>query len=893
MTDRHNTASPVAGGASAVMPGRQAVAGQILRDKLLDRLEHAGNVRLILIRAAAGFGKSTLLQQYRERCVAAGMQVLWLDMETTDNDLTSFAGRLETGIRALDLGHAADGTDDGADAAESIHLLLEYLHCRERPFAILLDEFEAIQNPAVLSFVQQLLAALPAAGRLVIASRTTPAIGIGRIRARGQLLEIKPDALRFSMAETVAYLRDMHRLKLGDNEIARLYECTEGWAAALGLAVLSLHGRDDPAAFIESFSGSHLELASYLANDILAQQSRECRDFLLQTSVLRQLSAPLCDALTGRSDSRQMIEYLLHANLFLFPVDEEQRWFRYHTLFASFLADARELRFPGRAVALHQAAAQWHLAEGLPVQAIDHLLRAGDTREAAGALASHFPALFERGHTRLLLRWLEQIPVEQLDEQPGLVLVYAWVLTLARRYDEALQLVGRSASPVECDLIRCMVLAVTDQVEEAYELGLKLNDRVTPNEHFAYGTLANTLAYCMLATGRIDEARRLLSNAILHATQRGSGFMKGVSVSIEGNLDLIQGRLGSALARVQDLGLSHWGSAGGKLFGGKLALNVIRAVTLYESGQLDEVELLLSECQPYAQDSGPLNTPIVIHLLLARIAWSRGDRPAWQQCLLDLEQIGRNCGSSRILCSVWIERARVAALDGRLESAAQAMYQAERHGDWERPGTLFHSNDTDSLTIARLRLAIAQGQHALATEALSQAIDAAEGQRLLRRVLKLRLLLALALDGAGQEGKAFAVLGEALRFASHEGFVATFLEEGVRLADLLQRWGQSYRASASALGIAPRFLGELLRRVGTRGETGVRAVAGEGRDILTEREREVMLLAAEGCAIRDIAERMRLSLHTVKTHLRNINGKLGSHGRMEAIAIARSRGLLD
>ncbi|MNN34066.1 Response regulator protein VraR [compost metagenome] len=164
---------------------------------------------------------------------------------------------------------------------------------------------------------------------------------------------------------------------------------------------------------------------------------------------------------------------------------------------------------------------------------------------------------------------------------------------------------------------------------------------------------------------------------------------------------------------------------------------------------------------------------------------------------------------------------------------------------------------------------------------------------MLRRVLKLRLLLALALDGAGQEGKAFAVLGEALRFASHEGFVATFLEEGVRLADLLQRWGQSYRASASALGIAPRFLGELLRRVGTRGETGARAVAGEGRDILTEREREVMLLAAEGCAIRDIAERMRLSLHTVKTHLRNINGKLGSHGRMEAIAIARSRGLLD
>ncbi|MCY1436088.1 HTH-type transcriptional regulator MalT [compost metagenome] len=157
----------------------------------------------------------------------------------------------------------------------------------------------------------------------------------------------------------------------------------------------------------------------------------------------------------------------------------------------------------------------------------------------------------------------------------------------------------------------------------------------------------------------------------------------------------------------------------------------------------------------------------------------------------------------------------------------------------------------------------------------------------------MRLLLALALDGMGQESAAFAELGEALRFASHEGFLATFLEEGVRLAELLQRWARSHQAGASALGIVPRFLGDLLKRIGARGESGAQAGTGEARIILTEREREVMLLAAEGCALREIAERMSLSLHTVKTHLRNINGKLGSHGRMEAIAIARSRGLLD
>ncbi|MNZ57867.1 HTH-type transcriptional regulator MalT [compost metagenome] len=814
-------------------------------------------------------------------------------MDTADNDLSGFVARLEAGLHALDPAAAVEAAAAVGGASESIHLLLEQLSSRQQPFAILLDEFETIHSSSVLNLLQQVLAALPSCGRLVIASRTTPAIGLGRIRARGQLLEISPDALRFSVAETRMLLRDRYQLRLSESDIARLHGSTEGWVTALCLAALSLHGRHDPEAFIGSFSGSHMELASFLTHEILARQSEECRRFLLRTSVLKQLSAPLCDALTGRQDSQRMIEYLLQTNLFLFPLDEEQRWFRYHTLFASFLGEELARQHPGEAAELHRVAARWHLEHGSAEPAIEHLLRAGDIRAAAERLAEHFPSLFEGGRTRLLLRWLEQIPVDVLDEHAGLVLAYAWSLTLGRRYGEALRLVERSSSQLDGDLVRCMVLAVTDRVEEACELGLKLNGQITPSERFAYGTLANTLAYCLLSTGRVDESRRLLSQAISHTSQRGSGFMRGVAVTIESIIDLVQGRLGSSLVRLQNFGVQHWGDAGGKLFGGRLLRDVVRAVALYESDALDEAEALLSENLPYVQDSGPANAPIIIHLLLARIAWLRGDRAAWRDYLAGLEQIGRESGSSRILCSAWVERTRGATLDGRLENAAQALHQLERFSDWDRPGILFYSNDIDIPAVARLRLRIAQGHYAISIEALRQELGNAEQARLARRALKLRLLLALALDGMGQESAAFAELSEALRFASHEGFLATFLEEGVRLAELLQRWARSHQAGASALGIVPRFLGDLLKRIGARGESEAQAGTGEARVILTEREREVMLLAAEGCALREIAERMTLSLHTVKTHLRNINGKFGSHGRMEAIAIARSRGLLD
>lgn len=868
------------------------------RQHLLDQMEQS-SARLILIRAAAGFGKTTLLQQYRERCLGQDRQVLWLNLDAADNDLQRFVAHLANGLCQLDATPAVESQG----LSQQMQTLLEELSDRTGPFALLLDEFETIHNPAVLNFVQQLIDVLPPCGVLVLASRSTPDIGLGRIRARGQLLEFNPGALRFSLEEATRFIRDKRELPLRDAEIATLYRCTEGWITAIYLASLSLQGRNDHAAFVSSFSGSNLELAEYLTEDILARQSEACRQFLLLTSVLDQLSVPLCNAVTGGQDGQDMLAYLERANLFLFPLDSEHQWFRYHSLFASYLRDALQRSYPGRAAQLHQLAAQWYLAEQRPVPAIDHLLQAGARDEAARHLTRHVGEFMDVGRSRLLLRWLDQIPQQTLQRYPNLCLGYSWTLALHRRYNDALASIallrgatedGEQPAALEAETIRCLLFALTDQVEACCEAGLAHIQRIPDDEQFQYGVIANSLGYSLVSTGRYEEARRLLSRAILRCSQSRTQSMGSVASCLEGVLDMIQGRLGNAVARLQAAFPSQAFGGAEKILAGRPSLEITLSIALFETDALDEVEQLLGEVLPHAKESSPPDSLISCHVLLARVALLKGDRDTWLRLLADLEQIGQQSGSARVICSAWLERARAATLENRLDSARQSLRYAELHGDWERPGILLHGNDVDTPSIARFRLRIALGDCEDTERELRDAMAEAQARQHHRRELKLRLLHALALNALERTEESFEALSEALRFASHEGFMRTFLDEGPRLGSLLQRWAVLHQAQSRALGIEPRFLTTLLQRFVGHGEAPsngqVAGAAGEG---LTTREIQVIRLLAAGHRNKVIAEKMFLSEFTVKSHLRNINAKLGAQGRTEAVAIARARGLLD
>lgn len=889
---------------SKLVPPARA-GSHLARPHLVDSMLAAHSARLVLIRAPAGFGKTTLMQQYVAACQAQGHATAWMRLDAADNDLPRFLGHLDMGLRSLtpDSGHRPTSAEQ---LAANVIAMVASL---ENPFAILLDDFESIQSESVLNFVQLLLESLPPTGTLVVASRTTPALGLGRVRARGQLLELQPGALRFTLPEATEFIREKCGIALGDADISRLHRYTEGWATAIFLATLSLRQRSDHGRFVASFSGSNTELAEYLAEDILGRQSEQVRRFLLETSILSQLSAPLCDAMLGRTDSHAMLATLERDNLFLFPLNGEHDEYRYHSLFASFLQHRLHLIDPARETQLHAAAARWYLQADRPVPAIDHLLRAGMHEDAIAQMALHADALLNNGRVRLLSRWFDLVREKLPDADPRVRISAAWALLLNRRFDEAMSAVQRiladtvadaqrEAVMLQAETLRCVLFAMRDQIDACCQTGLPLLDRLPPDDSFQYWMLTNSVAYGLVSARRHDEARKVLAHACACGRPQGAALLRSVADCLESIIDLIHGRLGRSMARLRTA-QQAWHERSDAVTGGRAAAGVILGLLLYESDQIDEAARFVNDTLPFAKMTGPVDSMTTGHILSARIAHLRGDRDLWQRRLHELEELGRQVQSQRAVCSAWLERARLATLDGALDAAAQALEAAEAHGAWEALDDAGYANEIDTPSVARWRLRIARGADRAVCDALAGAIATAAAQQRHWRQAKLRLLHAMALDATGQERAALDALTEALRLSSHEGLVRTFLDEGPRLARLLARWLAAQPAGTAPAGVAAAFVPSLLARLGesvvetvTTVETQPTPDAG-GMDALTARELDVVRMLSHGHRNRAIAEKLFVSELTVKSHLRRISAKLGAQSRTEVVAIARARGLLD
>ncbi|WP_447802776.1 LuxR C-terminal-related transcriptional regulator [Pseudomonas serbica] len=864
--------------------------GQLERSTLLDQLQPRDGLRLVLISAGPGYGKTTLLQQYRERCLAEGRRVLWCNLDALDNDPQRLTQVLLTGLRDIGLIEAGDTPPADSSPAQREHWLLEHITASNGAFTLLMDEFEVLDHPPALEFIQQLLKALPMGATLAIASRATPDINLGRLRARGELLEIGTDSLCLSADETATYILQKRQLPLDLADIDNLHERTEGWISGIFLASLSLQRHGDPAAFIASYNGSNPALAEYFGEDVLARQTGQLQQFLLETSVLTRFCPALCDAVTGRHDGPSMIEALERANLFVIATDDQRQWFRYHPLFADFLLQTLK-RHPDQFEQQHQKAASWYFANERPVEALEHLFTAHAVDEAATQLVLHIDELVENGHASLLMRWLSRIPVEIRDVHPRLGIAYAWALLHARRHKDALQVLENPALAAEHHYVHPLLLLIGDRVDEALVAATELLMQLGPGDKLQYRVTAFVQICSLFYTGHFDEARKKLGSAGLREAQQESTYLRDVTDALQAMLDLTQGQLDSALTRADTAMRRSRETLAGTPPVGYPVLQTIHCVVLYETDAVDEARRRLTELLPYAREHAAPDSLISTHVLLARLAYLHGDRPAWMRYLADLDQLGQLAGSTRILCSTWLERARVATLENRLDTADHAMRAAEQLSDWEQPGVTLSANDVDTPFIARQRLRIAQGDTAC-VETLRQAMDQALQRHQHRRALKLRLLLILALDGAKQHKEALEHLTAALRLASHVGFIRTFLDEGAPLAAVLERWSVTFHGQEEALGIRPGFVAQLLQ-----GESSSKKAEpkreDEAQTNLSNRELQVVRLLALGYRNREIAEKMFLSELTVKSHLRKINSKLGAGGRTEAVSIARAQGLLD
>jgi LuxR family maltose regulon positive regulatory protein len=880
---------------------------QVPRAGIWELVRTSQSVRVVLVRAPAGFGKTTAMVQCRAHLQESGVDTAWLTLDSADNDASRFLACLSAAVGAMTADQPGEVEDDTAQAGLSLGdmalEIMEQLANHTSPFALFLDDFEAVQEPTVLRLIREILDHLPRRGQLIIGSRGLPDLGLGRLRARGQLLEIQSAQLRFSIDETTEFLTRRRQIALPEEDLSQLHRKTEGWIAALWLASVSLERREGQSEFISRFSGSNQAIADYLAEDVLAHQGQEVRDFLLRTSILRHLNESLCSALLPSSRSADILHQLEASNLFLTPIEGEERTYRYHSLFAGFLRTQLAREMPQEMIGLHRAASRWYESRGRPVPAIDHALEGGNYEHAVALLSAHGESLLEGGRMRLLARWFSMIPPAYTRESPLLQVINIWSICLTRGPWEAMDLLEQAGLGATEDprvlahvlALRPMILAMMDKKEEAYAVGREALARLPLGHAFADSVLSNEMAYVFAVMGHYQESHKLLDDARRRQGGSGSYFNRMYSESVEGIIDLEEGQLQQATARFRiAVGATH--AVSYRHTGGNAWAGVLYAASLYEFNDLDQADHLLHVYVPLAKDAGLADHMIIGYTLLSRIAFQRGDVDQSFQGLAELEYLGHHRQLPRVVSSAKLERSRLLVMQGNLQGAREELDRASNPEIWERVRRLrLPAHDLENDLLAELRWQIFSGGAADALRQLDGQIREAVASKRHRRALKLRTLLSLAQSRNGDQRAALATMTDVLRTACGEGFIRLIVDEGEHAGMLVRQVDEALRSERTD-PLFRVYLQKLLQGFGPAPAIESEMPSDGGMEGLVEpltvKEIRILALLAEGYSNSALAEKLFVSDSTVRTHLRNINGKLNAQNRTQAVALARRLGVV-
>lgn len=916
-------------------------AALVARPRLIETLRAGLAGPLTLLSAPAGFGKTTLLAQVlstegrllHEARAARGTALAWLSLDAGDNDPVRFwryviaaLERASPGVGQHALGLLHNAGEFSSQAA--LTALINALDSQPQPLVLALDDYHAIENPDLHDGLTFLLSHMPAALHLVITSRTTPPLPLERMRVRGQVVELGAADLRFTSDEAALLLNRVMGLALSEADVDQLAERTEGWGAGLLLAALSLRGRPDAQRWIASFGGGHRAVLDYIAAEVLDHQPAELRRFLLLTAVLERLCAELCDALLAAEDgppelapaapappAQRTLEQLERANLFLVPLDEERRWYRYHHLFADVLRARLRQTAPRLIPALQRRAARWYAAQGLNTEAIDYALAASDWDEAVRLIAQTGREMLLRSEVTTLRRWLDALPPEQLRGHPRLCLMDGWFMVLAGQLHDAEQrlayvrlLAGQPAFtadpelPDEMLILQMTIAALRGVYTPLRELPAHLLGRLDQSP-FLRSVAALLAGYPAAFSGDVTAAARDFRRAVQVGRESGSSLIVVLALCQVGELEIIQGRLRQAqqtyeqvLAEI-DRAKPRSTLRGPALTGlGELAR---------ERGELARADTLLREGLSQNSALGEFNM-VDGYLSMARLLRARGDFAGADQLM---QRAADLAGQSRIEFLERMSRASRARLWvqwGMLERAqtwssspfVQIDGYPEQRPDW--PYLL-----TEIEQLVRVRLLNAEGRYDQALRVLGWLLPHT-GERT-RHLIDGLMLRALALDGHGQPDLACAALEQALQLAEPEGYLRLFLDEGAPLLALLGRLAErpgpaaAYAgrllAAAGAPEVLPAPLAMAQRLLPAAPPASLDAaqivqLPGEAA-LLSPRELEVLHLIAAGLSNSDIAARLVVAESTVKKHVHNIFSKLDAQSRTHALVRARELGLLQ
>jgi len=882
----------------------------IARTHLTSRLQQGMEHGLTLLSAPAGFGKTTLLAQW---LAEISMPVAWLSLDPEDNDpvrfLTYFTAALQArlpqlGVTRFRLLEVAPSTP-----LESVFMVLttDLVSRPTTDFALVLDDYHVITLPAIHHALTFLVEHLPPQMHLVLASRSDPPFPLARMRARGQLVEVRTDTLRLDETEVGTFLRVVSGLDLPSEAIVALERRTEGWIAGLQLAALSLQGRTDIPAFLAAFTGSHRFVLDYLSEEVLARQSASIQSFLLRTSILDRLCGSLCEAVTGEVGGQAMLEALERANLFVVPLDEERRWYRYHHLFAELLKSRLEQAEPALLPDLHRRASAWYERQGLLLEAVQHALSARDVELAARFMEQVAPLLMAQGRPRPLLDWLTALPDSLVRARPHLCVWYAAALHVINQVEEAearvqdaQRALSADTSPEEVAVIqggsaniRANIARYSGDLPRYLTLAQQGLD-VWPETAIpaTRAVLVMQVAHTFLVSGEMTPvAEQQVRAAVTLTAASGYRLIYFRSLTLLARLHLLQGRLRAAATIYEEAGQI----TSGEIF---QALTT-RSIYCFGLGdlwrewnRLDEAERLLVRGLEEVRGAISCFADEVLfgHLTLARLLQARGQS---DRAIATLDAFLQEADLRRFVpqlkATAAAVRAHIELAQGNMQAAlAWVQTSGLSVDDVELP----YLREREYLTLARVR--IAEGHENPAGSSLPDALrllnrllEDAQAQARVSSALEILVLQALALRAQKELQGALATLKQALALAEPEGYTRLFVDEGAPMRDLLRQ--------ALSRGIAPHYITRLLAVFGESekgAEVSSPSPPGSLVEPLTKRECEVLHWLSEGASNREIAERLIVSTGTIKKHISNICGKLGVQSRTQAIARARTLNLL-
>jgi LuxR family maltose regulon positive regulatory protein len=885
------------------MPGPRP--GQVPRPRLLARLDEGVARGLVLVCAPAGYGKTVLLADWTR---LRGQPVAWLSLDAGDNDPARF---WRHAVAALD--RACPGTGEqvapllGPPAPTSFQgLVMALINELAADEALLvLDDYHVIGSPRVHESLAFLLEHRPAGICVVLASRTDPPLPLARLRARGQLTEIRVAELRFTRAEA-AELLQYAASALPDASVAALAARTEGWVAGLQLAALSLRGQDDAAAFVAAFTGSHRYVLDYLAEEVLEGQDKQLRTFLLETSLLERLSGPLCDAVTGREGSQALLEEAERAGLFVIPLDEVRGWWRYHHLFAGLIRARLQEEKPGGVPVLHRNAAAWYQEHGLADDAIGHAVAAGEMLWAARIIEQHFDMVYSiRGEAATIHRWLSVLPAEVVRSRPRLLLAQALMAATSGHIEVVEPLLdavecappdwtdepfeptaGVAAShlinvPATTTLHRGYLAQVHGDAEATAAFAAQALAESKPEERMLSASAHGFLAVAEWLRGRLAEAERAFASSVTEWREIGQLTITAWGYYSLALVRRAQGRLDAA-ALTCERALDTLVTTGRPLPAAGLGY-VGLADIAYQRDELDSALRYATEgialCRQFVY-TPPLANGLAT---LAMIRQATGDPAGALEAITEAGQAAP--GPAGMLNPVPAQRARLLLAQGDL--AAAARFPPENGlGPDDEPN---YAREPGHLVLARILLAQDRPGQALALLDRLHAAAAAQGRT--GSLIETGALRALALAAAGDEAAAVTALAGALLLACPQSQVRVFADEGPPMAALLGRLIAAQRTGQAAADVPLGYLARLQRAFGP-GQPARGPISPAIVDPLTSREFEVLTMMAAGQSNQAIARELVVTLDTVKKHVGHVLGKLGAANRTEAVARARELSLI-